>query len=293
MSINLVTEFRISTFQQFLGPSGGSAIDEWLDRILILSNRELIIGLAICLVGKIVATLTVEFPPTAVLAEHVRQATDVYAHAGYLEYLRFSLAEFRLILPLHVWMFPRTVALLLIGTWVWRQGILRRPNAHKTLILVVAIAGTVLGLGLQEGAPARFFFTGQVLRVAGPVVEVLAQVALGLGYVAIAVYVFEFTRLRRLLSWAAPLGRMAFTNYVLQSLVFSWIFFGFGFGLFGRMSTGSALGIGVILYVLQVVGSQIWLKHYRWGPLEWLWRSLMYGHRRPMRNEGSLTPAPM
>ena len=258
---------------------------------LFLGSRALLVGLLLCLVGRVVAALTVESPPTATLAEHVRQATDVYAHAGYFEYLRFSLAELRLMLPLHLSVFPRTVALFLIGMWAWRRGIVRNPARHKNLILVAGIVGTLLGFTLQESAPVRDVFSGLALTSAGPLAAALGEMALGLGYVAVAVYVFEFTPLRRLLSWAAPLGRMAFTNYIAQSVIFGLIFFGYGLGLFGSIGTAAALGIGLTVYILQVVGSRLWLHHYRLGPLEWLWRSLMYGRPQTMRCEPHLISA--
>jgi uncharacterized protein len=87
----------------------------------------------------------------------------------------------------------------------------------------------------------------------------------------------------RLFAWAAPLGRMAFTNYLLQSLIFGGIFYGYGLGLFGALGIASALALGGTVYVIQVVLSRWWLRRFRFGPVEWLWRTLMYGMVQPMR----------
>ncbi|WP_311966753.1 DUF418 domain-containing protein [Bradyrhizobium australiense] len=87
---------------------------------------------------------------------------------------------------------------------------------------------------------------------------------------------------KRLLGWAAPLGRMAFTNYLMQSLIFGWVFYGYGLGLFGRLGVAHALAIGIAIYIGQVFFSAWWLRHYRYGPVEWLWRTLMYGLPQPM-----------
>ena len=76
---------------------------------------------------------------------------------------------------------------------------------------------------------------------------------------------------------------MAFTNYLAQLLIFGWIFYGYGLGLFGRLGVTSALAIGVAVYAAQVLFSAWWLRHYRYGPVEWLWRTLMYGVAQPMR----------
>jgi uncharacterized protein len=75
---------------------------------------------------------------------------------------------------------------------------------------------------------------------------------------------------------------MAFTNYLAQSVIFGWIFYGYGLGLFGQLGVTSALAIGLAVYAAQVPFSKWWLDRYRYGPVEWLWRTLMYGEAQPM-----------
>jgi uncharacterized protein len=103
-----------------------------------------------------------------------------------------------------------------------------------------------------------------------------------MGYAAGVIVAVEFTASRRILGAFAPLGRMAFTNYLVQSLAFSWIFFGYGLGYFGHWGAARTLFLGVIFYACQLVCSAWWLRRFRFGPVEWLWRSLMYGTRQPM-----------
>ncbi len=79
-----------------------------------------------------------------------------------------------------------------------------------------------------------------------------------------------------------PTRRMAFTNYLAQSVILGWIFYGYGLGLFNRLEAASALAIGLVVYAGQVVFSAWWLRRYRYGPVEWLWRTLMYGVSQPM-----------
>ena len=74
---------------------------------------------------------------------------------------------------------------------------------------------------------------------------------------------------------------MALTNYLIQSIVLGIIFYGYGFGLFGRLGSAAAAVIGVTIYLTQVQLSRLWLAHFQFGPFEWLWRSLSYG-RRPV-----------
>jgi uncharacterized protein len=80
---------------------------------------------------------------------------------------------------------------------------------------------------------------------------------------------------------------MALTNYLAQSVVLSLLFYGYGLGLYGRLGSAAGAGIGLALYAGQVAFSCAWLRRYRFGPVEWVWRSLTYGRGQPMRRPGS------
>jgi uncharacterized protein len=80
----------------------------------------------------------------------------------------------------------------------------------------------------------------------------------------------------------AAAGQMALTNYLMQSILFSLVFYGFGLGLIGQLAPLPCLLGGIAFYAMQLAASRWWLKRYRFGPCEWLWRSLSYGTRQPM-----------
>ncbi|WP_297696320.1 DUF418 domain-containing protein, partial [Phenylobacterium sp.] len=94
-----------------------------------------------------------------------------------------------------------------------------------------------------------------------------------------------------LVTWAAPLGRTAFTNYLLQSVIFSSIFYGYGLGLFDRLAPTPTFALGLGVYAAQVLLSTLWLRRFQFGPMEWLWRALMYGRPRELRRLPTLNPA--
>ena len=105
-----------------------------------------------------------------------------------------------------------------------------------------------------------------------------------------ALYVFGFLLLfvnktwwRRQMLKLAPFGRMALTNYVLQTLVGTFIFFGYGFGLLGDIGSTVAAALSIALFILQRIGSRWWLERYYFGPLEWLWRSLTFWKIQPFK----------
>jgi uncharacterized protein len=217
------------------------------------------------------------WPSTAALRQDVAEAHRIYATGGFLDVLAFRLRELPLFVPLHVFIFPRTIGLFLLGAFAWRTGILRKPPHH--LLFSIAAACISLGAALILSAAGGYIRVGRIDTLAEPLGTILLALGYGAGIIGIA----NLERGKMLLGWAAPLGRMAFTNYLAQSLIFGWIFYGYGLGLFGRLGVASALAIGVAVYIGQVLFSAWWLRRYRYGPVEWLWRTLMYGVRQPMR----------
>lgn len=216
------------------------------------------------------------FPSLASIQRDVQEANHVYATGDFGEVLAFRLREIPLIIPLHVYVFPRTVGLFLLGALAWRGGVLRKPNQA----LLFATAAGCIGLGAAlillraDGLITGIRFSA----LATPSGTIL----LALGYGAIIIAVANLANGKVLLGWAIPLGRMAFTNYLAQSVIFGSIFYGYGLGLFGQLGAAKTLAIGLAVYIAQVVFSMWWLSHYRYGPVEWLWRTLMYGLPQPM-----------
>jgi uncharacterized membrane protein YeiB len=81
---------------------------------------------------------------------------------------------------------------------------------------------------------------------------------------------------------------MALTDYILQSVICTTIFYGHGLGLFGRVERIEQLGIVVAIWVVQLVLSPIWLRYFLFGPLEWLWRSLTYWSVEPILRSATM-----
>ena len=209
----------------------------------------------------------ISMPSSSALASHVAFASDVYPSGTFLEVWRLSVSELPLLLPLHLSLFPRTVSLFLLGAFVWKCGVVQNLAAHRRLLQGVAIAGIALGFALTFAAQS----------------DSVAPVVVALGYGAVVLRIATGERTKKVLAPFAAIGRMAFTNYVAQSVIFGFVFFGYGLGLFGRTGAASALLIVVAVYGLQVLFSAFWLRRFRFGPIEWLWRSLMYNRKQAMR----------
>jgi uncharacterized protein len=243
----------------------------WL--ALVVATVSLLLFVEMPLLPRVVA-----FPPQWWIREHITQAAIAYGDGGFQDVLAFRIREIPAMFTLHVLIFPRTIALFLFGALVWRSGILRRTSEHRRLLFGVAIGGIVCGGALSLAAAGAWF--GWPAR---DVIERLGTVILATGYGAAVIGAVGVPSCQRMLAWAAPVGRMAFSNYIAQSLILGWIFYGYGLGLFGKASVTTALAIGVVVYAVGAVISAWWLERYRYGPVEWLWRSLMYGSSQPMR----------
>ena len=104
-----------------------------------------------------------------------------------------------------------------------------------------------------------------------------------LAYAAGLLLLWQTARGARWLAPMAAAGRMALTTYLTQSVVCTLLFFGYGFGLYGRLGFTGMFLVTVILFACQMAASTWWLARFRFGPAEWLWRRLTYGHPIPFR----------
>lgn len=224
------------------------------------------------------------FPADATMIRQGIAATAVYGGGTFGEIFRFRWDETRLyIAPLLLGTLPRVAGLMLAGTAVWRLGLLSNPRRHLRLYRVIALAGLTIGGG---SSALEFLDQAGHLHLAALAREVassLAKVPFALGYVSLFFCAVASERGQWLVRLFAPIGRMALTSYVTQSIVLGFVFFGYGLRLFGRLpSAPVALG-AVALYAFQIGASDLWLSRFRFGPLEWLWRSLTFGSAQTLR----------
>jgi uncharacterized protein len=126
------------------------------------------------------------------------------------------------------------------------------------------------------------------IKLIGSVAYVLSRLGL------MMFYVLTIVRLAQLPSWQArfaPIaaaGRMPLTNYLMQSVICTAIFFGWGFGLWGKVGPAGQLALAFgIFFLVQVPISQWWLRRFEYGPLEYLWRIATYGRALPARAAAS------
>jgi uncharacterized protein len=234
--------------------------------------------LALFLVSSFLPPIA-SMPSRTWMTRNIAEATRIYGSGSFAEVLAFRIHELPGFLPLHLSIFPRTVALMLIGAAAWRTGLFRMSSRAYRCLPAVAVVGLLAGGGLSLAHANGWLGISWRTELS---VERLGTVLLACGYGAAVIWFANRAGTRHLVAWAAPIGRMAFTNYLMQSVIFGWLFYGYGLGLFGKLGVAVALAIGTVVFILQVVFSAWWLRRFLYGPVEWLWRSAMYAKRQPL-----------
>lgn len=184
------------------------------------------------------------------------------------------------------------LGMFLIGTGLVRSGALLDPPAHLALFRRLRRWGFALGLPMALLSfwmlPTVDFARMDFASASAQSLMSLAGLALCLAYMASIVIALQEPAWRARLAWLAPAGQMALSNYLLQSLVCVGIFYGYGLGYFEQLPRAWQPLFVVALFGLQVLLSRWWLARFRFGPAEWLWRSLSYLRLQPLRRAEGL-----
>ena len=162
------------------------------------------------------------------------------------------------------------------------MGIALSPSDHRETLVRCARLGWGIGLPANVIAAWAFerweYMPPSVGALVGVVMQGVGIPMLALGYAAtVALLVANGTRL---IGAFAPVGRMALTNYLMQSVICVVLSYGFGLALWWNIGASTAMAIAAAIVVLQIPLSALWLSRFRYGPVEWIWRRLTYG--RPL-----------
>jgi uncharacterized protein len=175
---------------------------------------------------------------------------------------------------------------MLVGMGLMKLGVFSAQRSRRFYLWMI-------GLGYGVGLPLmvydalqlirhQFSFDYQILHL-GALYNVFGSLVVALGHVGLLMLIVQSGALQWLTSRLAAVGRMALSNYLTHSLVCTTLFYGYGFGLYGQINRTGLAAIVLTIWIVQLVISPIWLKHFRFGPAEWLWRSLTYWRLQPMR----------
>jgi uncharacterized protein len=184
-----------------------------------------------------------------------------------------------------------TFGFFLLGLVAGRLRLFQHYAAHRKLLKQLLIWSTVLffvslifGIlifsSLGEGASFNSW-----LAMLGLTAFDLNNIAMTFLLLGFFVVLYKKDSARKILDGFAPYGRMALTNYVLQSVLGTFLFYGWGLGLVGELRNVYTFMLALFIIAFQMALSKWWLKHYHYGPFEWIWRSLTFLRLYPLKKE--------
>ncbi len=182
-----------------------------------------------------------------------------------------------------------TFAFFLIGLYVGRSGFFKHFREERKFtkkVLIGSLILLVVSIGITAGAFISMGQEGNInswLGMVGLSGMDMANLAMTLIYIALFAVLYRKVKPERWLEKLAPYGRMALTNYVLQSVIGTALLYGWGLGYLGEIPNTYTFLAAIVLIILQIWISKLWLQHFNYGPLEWLWRSLTFFKVFPMR----------
>lgn len=178
------------------------------------------------------------------------------------------------------------IAMFLIGVWFVRSGVMADTQAHLGLFrrlfriglpsgIALGLAGSLIAVSSTPGDPRDGFLAARGLAMLG-------NLPACLGYVGMVVLMLHSRSLSAQVGVLAPFGRMALTNYLMQSVICSTVFYGYGFSQWGMARSWQVVFV-VLLLAAQIGLSHWWLARFRFGPMEWVWRGFTYRQTPPTR----------
>ena len=275
------------------------------DRVVVMLAALLIVGIPIAL-GVTTTVMTLgNAPPDLTLGARGRPEANaatlaVFQSGAYVPIVRENLAQAR---QFYEGMQGLTnlnyLGLFLLGFHVGRQRVFERIGEHAATLRRIAKWGLSIGICGGIADTTIVILVGRRAAYARPDLALLMHVlfigtfVMAAGYVATVALLLRRAFWQRVLSPFAAVGRMALTNYLTQTIVCLFVFYGFGLGFVGRTGPAAGLLIALVVYATQIWWSRVWLSNFRMGPMEWVWRSATYGRLQPLVNATPATPQPV
>lgn len=219
------------------------------------------------------------------MTEAARAAEIETRSRGYADNFAYSagLTIFLQTAGLLIILFWDALSMMLIGMAFMKWGIFDASRSLRFYLLLM-LAGFGVGLPLNAWETMTFVGSGYDIQwqsLNRPSYD-LGRLALAVGYIGLVMSVCRAGLLRRAQSVLARIGRMALTNYLMQTVLCNLVFLGFGLGQFALWDRWQMYLFVLGVWIFQALFSVYWLGRYRFGPCEWLWRSLTYRRRQPM-----------
>ena len=179
---------------------------------------------------------------------------------------------------------------MFLGMAFFKNGILLGTASNKIYWLLFIVG---LGLGLllswyrMQAVIGNHFSQFEFSKNVSFDYFQLARMLRSLGFFGLIMLLYKSGLFKWFFALFRPVGQMAFTNYLMQSLIGGLFFYGVGFGYFGKLERYELYIYVAVVWTIEIIWSHIWLRYFRFGPLEWAWRSLTYWKKQPIKKNNS------
>ena len=181
---------------------------------------------------------------------------------------------------------------MFLGMAFFKMGILQ-GEAKTTVYVWMTVLGLVIGLPLSwlfvRGEVNYNFNWFEIVKNRQFAFYELQRLVHSIGIFGLIMLMYKFNLFKWFFALMRPVGQMAFTNYLAQSLLCGVFFYGIGFGFFGKLQRYELYYVVASVWLLEIIWSHLWLKYFRFGPLEWIWRSLTYWKKQPLRKNENVS----
>lgn len=213
----------------------------------------------------------------------IELSISAYAHGTFAEIMSFRFFEWLLMgLVSTLTGFFIVLPLILIGAGLSKWKVMERASEMKGRIAVVTVVALTAGIWMKS-AP----YWGQPGMATKLLQQLFGGPIVAAGYVGLILLLFQIPLFRKISRPISKAGRMSLTTYITQSIVATLIFYGYGFGMYGKVDLATGTWIAVGVFAIQVIFAELWLMKFKMGPLEWLWRKGTYGKNLTDKEEKS------
>ena len=176
------------------------------------------------------------------------------------------------------------LAMMLLGIALYKLRVITAELSFKSYLIMM-----ILGYGI--GLPVNYYETMLIINDHFSIMSFheagitypIGRIAVSFGHIGLVMLFCKLNIITFLKRSLAAVGRMALTNYIMHSVICAIIFTGVGFAMFGKLQRYELYYVVAAIWTFQLIVSPVWLKHFRFGPLEWMWRSLTYKKKQPFK----------
>jgi len=200
-------------------------------------------------------------------------------HQGYFSIFKYRFHESRRnqTINLYDYYFWDSLGFMLIGMAFFTWGIFHARRSYRFYFIMILVGYAVgLTVNIYEMNLVRHSNFDPVAISQAKLTYHLGRLSMTIGHLGLILIFIKSGILKFLQNALAAVGNMSLSNYFMHTIICNFIFMGFGFGLFGKLQRYELYFVVIAIWIIQLIYSPLWLKYFRFGPFEWLWRSLTY-----------------